>query len=46
MSKLVVLKWWHFEHKAKFEKNGLFFRSKIGIFDIILRDCAKKVLKV
>ena len=25
MSNLVTLKWWHFEHKAKFEKEDLFY---------------------
>ena len=34
---LVILKWHHFENKAKFEKRPLFFRSKIGIFDIFFK---------
>ena len=42
MLNLVILKWRHFEHKAKFEKKRpLFLRSKKGIFD-----CAKNVLKI
>ena len=37
MSNLVILKWWHFEYKTKFEKKRLLFRSKIVIFDIFFK---------
>ena len=46
MSNFVILKWRPFEYKAKFGKNPLLIRSEIGIFDILLKDCTKKVLKL
>ena len=46
-SSLVILKWRHFEHKAKFEKNGLFSLGTKKVFlTYFLKDCAKKVLKI
>ena len=39
----MILKWRHFEDKAKIDKNGLFsFRSKIGTFDIFLKRLYKE----
>ena len=32
MSNLVILKWWHFEDKAKFEKDGLFSLGPKQVF--------------
>ena len=37
MSNLVILKWWPFEYKAKFEKSPLLFRPEISIFDIFFK---------
>ena len=38
MSNLVILKWRLFEHKEKFEKNGLFYLGRnLGIFDILFK---------
>ena len=37
MSNLVILKWWPFEYKLKFEKKPLLFRSDVDIFDIFFK---------
>ena len=46
MSNLVILKWWSFKYKVKFEKKPISFNSKIGIFEKFLKDCTKKVLRI
>ena len=47
MSNLVIRKWWHFEHKVKREKNGLFsLGPKLEFLTYFLKDFAKKVLKI
>ena len=43
MSNFVLLKWRHFKHKAKFEKNGLFSLGlKYVIFDIFFKRRCKE----
>ena len=43
MSNLVMLTCRHFENKAKFEKKRpIFFRSKIGIFDMFFKRLCKE----
>ena len=37
MSNFVILEWWPFEYKTKFEKKSVLFRSAIDIFDIFFR---------
>ena len=44
MSKLLTLKWRHFEYKAKFEKR-LLFKSKIGIFDRIFKKLGEETFE-
>ena len=45
MLDLAIQNWRHFKNKAKFEKEWpLFFRSKIGIFNIFLkRPCEERL---
>ena len=42
MTNLVILKLGSFEHKAKFEKKDLSFRSEIGISDIFFKRLYKE----
>ena len=42
----LILKWRPLEYKTKFEKRPLLVMSEIGILDIFLKDCTKKVLKI
>ena len=46
-SSRVILRWRHSEHKAKFEKNGLFSLGPKQVFLIyFLKDCPKKFWKI
>ena len=46
MSNLVILKLGFIKYQTKFEKKAFSFRSEISIFDIFLKYCTKKVLKI
>ena len=46
MWNLVILKWWPFEYKTKFEKKkSLLFRSEIVFLTYFLKNCTKRVYK-
>ena len=47
MSNLVILKWWRFEYKTKFEKKKLFYLGKKQTFlTYNLIDYTKEILKI